>query len=543
MILRQRLIVLAATAVVLMLVVLAAVQMHEGQLFIVETAAERVALHIDTAWTVLGMRQQGLEVVTDLLASRPGDADTLRRRLDLDVLAVMRPGESPAGTVAGAVARRYGGTVETVLSGYVALESTDLAAERPVLRERTLIDGEPAATMALFALRRGSDGSLLVAAQVLTRSDELLWRIQRGLFGDGFYGGRRTGTVTIFTGTRRTSTTVVREDGSSAVGTHVSDEVARRVLDEQESWTGPATVVGVRYVSRYDPIREPGGRVIGMLYVGELEDRLLDRKYRTVLLGVGSIAAILLLAGLVGVILLRLEKRAAAQRHRVRFEFLRVLGHELKAPINAVEGYLRLLEEQTLGPLPEGYRRMVDRSVQRIVQMRELIAALLDLTRIEAGEKRREIVDGVDLVAVLRESVETVEPEAAARGITITVEAPAGLPMRADRGELSIVGNNLLTNAVKYNRDGGAVTVRVARDRGRVTLAVSDTGIGMTPDETARLFGEFVRIRNDRTSHVLGSGLGLNILRKIVALYGGEVTVASEPDVGSTFTVTLADGA
>ncbi len=87
--------------------------------------------------------------------------------------------------------------------------------------------------------------------------------------------------MTLFTGTRRTSTTVLKADRTSAVGTHVSDEVAGMVLREERSWIGPAVVVGTRYLSRYDPILDPGGRVIGMLYIGELESQLLDLKHNT----------------------------------------------------------------------------------------------------------------------------------------------------------------------------------------------------------------------------------------------------------------------
>ncbi|MCP4571731.1 MAG: hypothetical protein GY838_05210 [bacterium] len=540
MTLRHKLVALLAVAVILMLVVLTAVQMDQGQRVIVETAEKSVAVHIGTAWQVLGLRQRDFEVIVDLL-DPDEDLERIRAELELDVLAVVSADGSPAGTVAGAVARRFPGTTEEPASGFVGLDPADLATEPAALGERTLMDGEPAPAMALFASRTLADGRVLVAAQVLSRSDGLVWRIQEGLFGDEFYGGVRTGTVTIFTGTQRTSTTVLKGDHTSAVGTHVSAEVARRVLVDEESWIGPAVVVGERYLSRYDPIREPDGRVIGMLYIGELESRLLDRKHRTVLLGVGSIAGVLMLVGLAGAIIIGRERRAEAQRRRVRFEFLRVLGHELKAPINAVEGYLQLLEEETLGPIPDGYGKMVHRSVKRIEQMRQLIAELLDLTRIEAGEKRRQLKAGEDLVAVLHESVGTVKPEADARGITVTVEGPDTLPMRADHGELTIICNNLLTNAVKYNRDGGSVTASSRRDGDRVVLAVSDTGIGMTPEETARLFGEFVRIKNDKTRHILGSGLGLNILRKMAALYGGDVRVESEVEVGSTFTVTLVD--
>ena len=101
--------------------------------------------------------------------------------------------------------------------------------------------------------------------------------------------------------------------------------------------------------------------------------------------------------------------------------------------------------------------------------------------------------------------------------------------MMADRGEIEMILNNLVSNAVKYNRDGGRVDVTLRPDAGAVLIAVADTGIGMTAEEAGRLFGEFVRIKNDQTRHILGSGLGLSIVKKLAALYNGEAWVTSEP--------------
>ena len=119
------------------------------------------------------------------------------------------------------------------------------------------------------------------------------------------------------------------------------------------------------------------------------------------------------------------------------------------------------------------------------------------------------------------------------------LHSPGSVVLRADRGEIEIMLNNLVSNAVKYNRDGGRVDVTVSDGPAGVTVAVKDTGIGMTKEETAKLFGEFVRIKNAKTRNIMGSGLGLSILRKLATLYGGDVTVASQPDVGTTFTVHL----
>jgi signal transduction histidine kinase len=101
--------------------------------------------------------------------------------------------------------------------------------------------------------------------------------------------------------------------------------------------------------------------------------------------------------------------------------------------------------------------------------------------------------------------------------------------------------NNLISNAVKYNRDGGAVDVSIGRDGPKVNIVVADAGLGMNAEDLERIFGEFVRIKNEKTNHILGSGLGLSIVKKLVNLYDGDVTVESQPNVGSKFTVVLVD--
>jgi signal transduction histidine kinase len=100
---------------------------------------------------------------------------------------------------------------------------------------------------------------------------------------------------------------------------------------------------------------------------------------------------------------------------------------------------------------------------------------------------------------------------------------------------------NLISNAVKYNRDGGRVDVGVNKSDRQVTIAVADNGIGMTEKDAKSIFNEFVRIKSDKTANILGSGLGLSIVKKLAQLYGGNATVTSIPEAGSVFTVELID--
>jgi two-component system sensor histidine kinase/response regulator len=237
-------------------------------------------------------------------------------------------------------------------------------------------------------------------------------------------------------------------------------------------------------------------------------------------------------------ILARQARRLAQEKRQVRFQLISVLAHELKAPLAAVEGYLRIMKDRAAGDDPAVYARMIERSLLRTEGMRKLIIDLLDMTRIESGQKPRELAD-LDVCDVARAAVETVTPDAMQRQIAVNLDAPAPVRLPADRGEIEIILNNLVSNAVKYNRDGGRVDVAVRGTPEAVTIAVTDTGIGMTAEDAGRLFQEFVRIKNEKTRNILGSGLGLSIVKKLAALYGGDVTVRSEPGAGSTFTVVL----
>lgn len=236
---------------------------------------------------------------------------------------------------------------------------------------------------------------------------------------------------------------------------------------------------------------------------------------------------------------LRKAKLLEEERRKVRFQFISVLAHELKAPLGAIEGYLYILKDPVACADPATRDRALERCLIRLGGMRKLILDLLDLTRLESGQRTRDIQQ-VNLAEIARASIETMMPDALARGISIELsDGGEAALILADRSEMEIVMNNLISNAVKYNRDGGKVKVSLHARNSRVFLEVSDTGIGMSQEESAKLFRDFVRIKNEKTRNILGSGLGLSIVQKIANIYGGSVEVESEPDVGSTFRVML----
>lgn len=238
------------------------------------------------------------------------------------------------------------------------------------------------------------------------------------------------------------------------------------------------------------------------------------------------------------VMLTRRTARLEAEKRQVRFDFIRVLGHELKAPLSAVETNMGIFNAHLLGDSLSAYDELLQRSTLRLGQMRKLIVDLLDMTRLESGQKTRQFEE-LDLRLLAADALELADLQARERGIALHLDSPESVPFRGDRGELDMIFNNLVSNAVKYNRDDGEVFVTLAPGSTGVTITVRDTGIGMTPDEVGKLFGEFVRIRNAKTARILGSGLGLSILKRLAELYDGRVDVSSQPDVGSTFRVFL----
>ncbi len=232
----------------------------------------------------------------------------------------------------------------------------------------------------------------------------------------------------------------------------------------------------------------------------------------------------------------RMTRKLNEQGKQVRFQFLSVLSHELKSPINAIEGYLKIIQDKQAGNDIENYQIMVSRSLERIKGMRGLIMDLLDLTRIESGKKKRNITP-VDITEIARMAMHSMEPLAIQKSVKIHFTGDDPHYINTDSSEMEIIFNNLLSNAVKYNVEGGEVFLSITHNSMEVVIDVKDTGIGISEEEIGNLFKEFARIRNSKTKDITGSGLGLSIVKKLIDLNHGSITVSSKPDQGSHFRV------
>lgn len=234
----------------------------------------------------------------------------------------------------------------------------------------------------------------------------------------------------------------------------------------------------------------------------------------------------------------RITHKMKQEGKKIRYQFLSVLSHELKAPLNALEGYLRMMQEKQAGDRIEDYATPIERSLQRVQGMRSLIMDLLDFTKIRLDRKEEKIQD-VNLMEVASEAIVTVQPYAIQMDVSINLDVRSDVVIMADPDDMEIVFNNLISNAVKYNKEGGKAEITIDASDSEAILIFSDTGIGITKSDTENLFTEFVRIKNEKTRNISGSGLGLSIVKKVVELYHGTIKVESTPDVGTVFTIRL----
>jgi two-component system sensor histidine kinase/response regulator len=234
----------------------------------------------------------------------------------------------------------------------------------------------------------------------------------------------------------------------------------------------------------------------------------------------------------------RITHKLKQEGKKIRYQFLSVLSHELKAPLNALEGYLRMMQEKQSGDRIEDYATPIERSLQRIQGMRNLIMDLLDFTKIRL-ERKEEKIQEVDLAEVASGAIITVQPYAIQMDVNITLDKKSDAIIMADPGDMEIVFNNLISNAVKYNKIGGTVVITIDSTDEEVIIIFTDTGIGITKNDTENLFAEFVRIKNEKTRNISGSGLGLSIVKKVIELYHGTIKVDSTPDIGTVFTIIL----
>jgi PAS domain S-box-containing protein len=249
------------------------------------------------------------------------------------------------------------------------------------------------------------------------------------------------------------------------------------------------------------------------------------------------------------------EARAALQERNVQLERLNTelrsldemksnllanVSHELHTPLVSIKGYTEMILKRKLGPLTPEQERGLGVALKNIDRLIELIDNLLSFARIETGETQLTLED-IPLWQLVDEAVDLVGERIKRRGLSVTTQYESDdLVVRGDRVKLGQVFTNLLTNAVKFNREGGSIAVAARRGRGGfVEIEVADTGIGIPPEEQERIFERFYQVDSGSRRRYEGTGIGLSIVREILRLHGCSIRVASTPGEGTTFAFTL----
>ena len=236
----------------------------------------------------------------------------------------------------------------------------------------------------------------------------------------------------------------------------------------------------------------------------------------------------------VGAVLLTFDVTEQAFAERNRREFTANVSHELKTPLQGIIGSAELLENGMVQP--DDVPRFVGHIRSEAQRLVTLINDIIRLSELDEGGALP--TEPVELLGLCGDTVKSLEAAAEKRHVTMTVTGEE-VTVQGVRRLLSEVMVNLCDNAIKYNRDGGSVTVEVSRDGGDAVVAVSDTGIGIPPEHQSRVFERFYRVDKSHSKASGGTGLGLSIVKHAVRYHHGTVEVHSVPDQGTTFTVRL----
>jgi signal transduction histidine kinase/CheY-like chemotaxis protein len=299
------------------------------------------------------------------------------------------------------------------------------------------------------------------------------------------------------------------------------------------------------------PVRSRSSEVIGGLFFGHSCAGVFTERSERLIVGVAAQAGIAIdnarlyeaaqAAAQERSVLLESERAARAEAERMsemKDEFLATLSHELRTPLNAILGWSQVLRS---GPREESDYLKGLETIERNARVQtQLIEDLLDMSRITSGKLRMD-VQRLHPMALIESAVETVSPAALARGIRLeTFLDPAAGPISGDPGRLQQVVWNLLSNAIKFTARGGKVQIVLERVNSHIEIRVADTGIGIKPEFIPHLFERFRQGDASTTRNYGGLGLGLSIVKSLVELHGGAVSVASGGEgLGTTVTVGL----
>jgi len=229
---------------------------------------------------------------------------------------------------------------------------------------------------------------------------------------------------------------------------------------------------------------------------------------------------------------------AFKQLDEMKSDFVNMVAHELRSPLVSIRQLNSVLLEGLAGPLDEKQQDFVQRGMNKIDSLLDLINDLLDVAKIEAGKYVQHQVP-TDIGRIIEEIVALMEPRAQKQGITLTHSCQDLKPVQSDPKNIEEVLNNLVSNAINYSPEGGRVTITARGLAEYMEVKVEDTGVGIPPEELPKIFDKFYRVKHPKTRQVIGTGLGLAIVKGVIEAHHGTIDVKSVIDKGTTFRILL----
>jgi len=598
---------------------------------IVKQAQEKVRMDLNSAREIYSHKLEGIENVISFTAIRGSVRDALSQQ-DLELLnnrlgEVREKARLDILTVtdrAGRVVFRshnpevYGDSqADDEVVSKVLLEKKVFASTQIMSQDELMKEGEDLARRARIRLTHtpkakprlqeeetsgmilkaaapvlDDDGSLigvLYGGTLINRNYELVDEVKNTVYQDALYKGKSEGTATIFQGNLRISTNVTDRSGARAIGTQVSAEVHERVLGRGEPWVDRAFVVNDWYITAYEPIRNIAGEVIGILYVGMLEQRFADMKNNTILvfLGITMAGAVLslfiayfLTTGLVkpikrlvtasqelskGNFSYRIdplskseigelestfnfmasslkerddELRDQTQRQLIQSEKLASVGrlaagvaHQINNPLTGVLTYSNLLLRKKSEGDPD--REDLRVIVGETMRCREIVKGLLEFSRQAEPEK-----ETVDINGIIMNSLSLTKNQALINGVRVTTKLSDQLPdIVVDGGQIQEVFLNIILNTIDAMPEGGELRVasNMADSEQFIQIRFADTGCGISPENLDKVFDPFFTTKDASK----GTGLGLAVAYGVIEKHQGKIRMESEIGKGTTCIIDL----
>ena len=427
----------------------------------------------------------------------------------------------------------------------------------------------------------GEIRAIVYGGRIVNRDYTFVDRVREMVFGKEVYKEKPVGTVTIFLDDVRIATNVQDKDGQRAIGTRVSDEVYRAVVEQGRTWLERAFVVTDYYKSAYTPIRTIDGAIIGILYVGILEQPFNDLAAEILQFFLLSVSGVTLIAVLFSVILagaisrpltqvvhaseclasgdwgyqvntntsikdinsmaeafnamamglkdreesLRVSNEKLAASNKSYIDLIGFVAHELKGILASAVMNAYAVRDGYLGLVNFKQRKAMDSVARNLDYLDATVKKFLNLGRIEKGELALNKT-GLNLKKdVFDASITSLAPMVAKKGLQIANEISPDLVVHADSDLMQIVANNLVSNAIKYSPDAGRIRLTARQIDGMVEVEVYNDSTPMSEEQRAKLFQKFSRLDNPETKKVKGTGLGLYITKQIIERHGGAITV------------------